>query len=100
MTQRKISLLLAGVGLILFMLALSGCGQSEPALPSPTTLPPTTVASPTSETAAEPEADIQDEDAGVGEETDHCLACHTDQAKLMEVADPVIETESENEGEG
>mgnify|MGYP001413585802 CR=1 FL=1 len=100
MTQRNISILLAAAGLLFFGLAISGCGQGEPALPSPTLPAPTVEVSPTAETAGQTGDVLLNEDADPGDETDHCLDCHTDQDRLMEIADPVVETESENEGEG
>ena len=33
-------------------------------------------------------------------EVNQCLACHTDQVRLEDTADPVVEVESESSGEG
>lgn len=83
-------LLIALTFLAACLAACSGAGRSpataglEPtaALPTATTPPgPTAVASAT----AEPDA---------------CVTCHTDQARLTETADPVVETESESSGVG
>ena len=47
----------------------------------------TTEPDPTEAIAAEPQVD-------------NCVECHTDQQTLIDTADPVVEVESENEGEG
>lgn len=104
MTQRKISLSLALIGLLLIGAALSSCRQSPEPTASPPSSPLPAEASPTTETSPEDaQASLENDIASSGqtaEEPDYCLDCHTDQEKLMEVADPVVETESENEGEG
>ena len=54
---------------------------------------------------AEPTATEESSDVAVLEEVeaepeDQCLICHTDQATLMDTADPVVAIESESSGEG
>ena len=111
--------LYVGVILVLFFL-VSGCvsGQptEEPATDDPVqteqaTLSPTDVPTETfepeeaNEEAEEPEEtgeteDGSTDDAASSDQASACVECHTDQAKLMDTADPVEEVESENEGAG
>jgi hypothetical protein len=44
--------------------------------------------------------DSEVDDAMSSDETSTCVECHTDQAMLIDTADPVEVAESENEGAG
>ena len=73
----------------------------QPAIPPPAA----PIETPQEEVAEEPveteePADDQTYLAASSEETSACLDCRSDQAKLMETADPVEEVESENEVAG
>lgn len=73
---------------------LAACSGAGRATTAPAGLEPT---------AALPTATIPLEPTPVAEATaepDECVACHTDQARLTETADPVVETESESTGVG
>ena len=84
-----ILLLLAGMVLILFACqAEENSGEENAAAVEPVVEAPTEVTE--VEAAAPTEAP----------EIDNCIDCHTDQARLMDTADPVEEVESENEGAG
>lgn len=72
--------------LIIVFFLLSACGTAEE-VPSPTA----TVEVISVETEAV--VDVQPE-------TDECLACHTDKQRLIDTAEPVLETEGESKGVG
>jgi septal ring-binding cell division protein DamX len=107
------------IGFLLTLLILAaGCSPAqttvEPETRAPVeteqaTLPPTELPTATiqeQEVTEEPEEteapdeNETDDDAMPSEETSACVACHTDQAMLIDTADPVEEVESENEGAG
>jgi hypothetical protein len=103
-----------------FLLALlifaSGCSPAQPTQEPATevpvemeqaTQPPTEAPTATDEEEAveEPEEteepeDSESDDAVSAGETSACIECHTDQAMLIDTAEPVEEVESENEGSG
>ena len=105
--------LLLGMILLMFVV-VTACSYDqeaeEPAtgVPAETeqpTDPPTLGVTPTAEIdepTQEPEEteDNDTEDAAFAEQSSACIECHTDQAMLIESADPVEEVESENEGAG
>ena len=106
--------------IILLLILVAGCSQgqvteehtqeavvetTEVNLP-PTEQPtPTVEIEPTAEISGESEqpeesADDNSEDVATPEQESNCIECHTDQAMLIDTADPVEEVESENEGAG
>jgi hypothetical protein len=99
--------------LLLLSIAIAGCSSGEvPASEDPVktehvTQPPTKAPTATiqEKAAEEPEEteepdDYTSDDAILSEGTGACVECHTDQAMLIDTADPVEEVESENEGAG
>ncbi|UCG23437.1 MAG: hypothetical protein JSW55_14985 [Chloroflexota bacterium] len=112
--------------LLIFVLAiaLAGCGQEEPPTPTEQSAisPPTTVVEKTATNTPEPvEPTATDTQAPstptetlaptatieptateevVVEETDACLACHSDKDQLIETAAPEEEVPSESSGVG
>jgi cytochrome c peroxidase len=103
--------------LLLLLMVMAGCSSGQPSVEPETELPVETeqaTESPTEaptataeleEPTAEPEETEELEDSGVddamsSDETSACVECHTDQAMLIDTADPVEELESENEGAG
>ena len=91
---------LVWVGLLL--IGLVGC-QAE-AAQQPETATVDQEPAPVEESAAPTEAAESTEMAEAEEAEaapeNQCLVCHTDQASLMNTADPVEDTESESSGEG
>jgi hypothetical protein len=104
----------------MLVLVVVGCSQSQateelaPEVQVDTaqaTAPPTELATATAEIdgpTEEPEEtketeeteDSGTEDMAPAEQLSACVECHTNQAMLIETADPVEEVESENEGAG
>jgi PBP1b-binding outer membrane lipoprotein LpoB len=105
-----------GIILMLFIV-VTGCGPSQateelaPEVPVETeqpTVPPTlevtataAIDEPTQEAEeTENTEDNETEDVASVEQNSACVECHTNQAMLIDTADPVEEVESENEGAG
>jgi Tfp pilus assembly protein PilP len=106
------------LGIILMLiLVVVGCSQSQVAEElapevqvetAQATAPPTELATATAEIdepSEEPEETEETEDSGTedmapAEQLSACVECHTNQAMLIESADPIEEVESENEGAG
>ena len=103
--------------LLLLLIAAAGCSPSQQGLEPETevpgeteqaTVPPTELPTATAElekaTEEPEETELPDEsgteDGIASEDTSACVECHTDQAMLIDTADPVEEVESENEGSG
>ena len=101
---------------VLVLLAVAGCSSEAPSTvvvaeehvqTDQATLSPTAAPTATEQEAAtevvneteEPQPE-DEEDAASTEEISACVTCHTDQAMLIDTADPVEEVESENEGAG
>ena len=118
--RKKKKFLLWGMLLLLFI-AVMGCSPGQPTEEAATetrvetelaTLPPTEAPTALAESQEsieeptdEPEETEETEDTSSEDamSTDHvgaCVECHTDQAMLINTADPVEEVESENEGAG
>ena len=108
--MRKFSLLC--LLLILLAMDLWGCSKSPEPSDLPTEVASTEIKTPmVSEDAASAtdeesessldNADQQDEPVGdtVAVES-YCVDCHTDQEMLVDTAAPVVEVESEDQGEG
>ena len=108
--SRTKTLLLRGRGvavllglLLVLVIALAGCGGEPTAVP--TEPPPTEVAvQPTTPTEAptEPPPTATPTEEPTPEPVDDtaCVACHTDEETLKEVAEEPEETEALSEGEG
>jgi hypothetical protein len=88
------------VGILL--LAAGGCSTPDAAqtqTPSPD-LPLETASSEQDSGEEEPQTAVAEEPSNLPAE-DSCLACHTDQQRLIDTADPVVESgEEESSGEG
>jgi len=82
--------------------SISACGSVEEAGIAESE--PVALTQSVDEPASEAVDNITGDDAGavLPEEAppNYCLECHSDQQTLTDVADPVEEVESENEGEG
>jgi hypothetical protein len=79
--------------------------ETEQPTQPPTEAPTATQPEETAEESEEAEEteepdDSQGDDAMSSGETSACVECHTDQAMLIDTADPVEEVASENEGAG
>ena len=114
--ENKTRRILLCVVFVVILLTVAGCSSEAPATAAVTeepvqteqaTLSPTAAPTATEQQAAtevvdeteEPQPEDED-DAASTEEVNACVACHTDQAMLIDTADPVEEVESENEGAG
>ena len=115
--MRNNKFLLVGFILLLLMV-VAGCSSGQPSVEPETESPveteqateppneaPTATAELEEPTEEPEETEASDEnetddDAMSSEETSACGACHTDQAMLIDTADPVEVAESENEGAG
>jgi len=79
--RKKITFVLA-----FMLLFLAGCQAATPEpVPTNTAVPPTPTVEPTVEVIVE---------------EDYCVSCHTDKERLISVAKPVEEKESESSGVG
>ena len=81
------------------LIGLVGCQAAATQLPeSPTVELEEAPVEETAEPTQEDESPDMEEAQAPPE--NECLVCHTDQAALMDTADPVVDTESESSGEG
>jgi hypothetical protein len=88
-SNKKYPILLLLVGLVMILFACqaeNNSGEESVAADEPAVEVPTEAA----EAAAPTEVP----------EVDECVECHTDKDRLIDTADPVEDTESENEGAG
>ena len=102
------------LGLLLFLILAAGCSPSQPTAEPETEVPVETeqatvlpIEAPIAATEVEEESadseepdESETDDAISSDGTSACIKCHTDQALLIDTADPVEEVESENEGAG
>lgn len=72
--------------LVIFTFVFAACGPAATPAPAATEKPVEAAASPEVQTEAD--------------ETDECLACHTDKDRLVATAKPVEAAESESKGVG
>lgn len=96
----QLSFQITVIGIVL--LAAVGCSTPDTAqtLTPGTELPTETVSSGQEPDGEEPQTAVAEVSSDPAVE-DSCLDCHTDQQRLMDTADPVLETgEEESSGEG